>query len=148
MMVIHTKLVSIVQFNKYLSHFYYEQNSIFGSFNRILFIYLESDEHKQVGEEEADSLLSREPDVGLDPRTLGSRPEPKADPQPAGPPGRPLFLVLCWESKSKQYTPSAFNKLIALKSRKHIQILVIYVDYDKFKILYGNSKEYCWRQRE
>jgi len=24
-------------------------------------------------------LLSREPDVGLDPRTLGSRPKPKAD---------------------------------------------------------------------
>jgi len=31
------------------------------------------------GEEEADSPLSQEPDVGLDPRTLGSRPEPKAD---------------------------------------------------------------------
>ena len=27
----------------------------------------------------ADSLLSKEPDVGLDPRTPGSRPEPKAD---------------------------------------------------------------------
>jgi len=45
-------------------------------------------EHKQVelqaeGEEEAGSPLSREPDagldVGLDPRTLGSLPEPKAD---------------------------------------------------------------------
>ena len=32
-----------------------------------------------VVEGEADSLLSREPDVGLDPRTLESRPEPKAD---------------------------------------------------------------------
>jgi len=31
------------------------------------------------GEGEADSPLSREPDVGLDPRTLGSWPEPKAD---------------------------------------------------------------------
>ena len=31
------------------------------------------------GEGEADSLLSREADVELDPRTLGSRPEPKAD---------------------------------------------------------------------
>ena len=29
-------------------------------------------------EEEAGSLLSREPDAGLDPRTLRSRPEPKA----------------------------------------------------------------------
>ena len=32
-----------------------------------------------VGEEEAGSQQSREPDAGLDPRTLGSRPEPKAD---------------------------------------------------------------------
>jgi len=33
------------------------------------------------GEEgaQADSLLSREPDVGLDPRTPRSRPEPKGD---------------------------------------------------------------------
>ena len=31
-------------------------------------------------EREADFLLSREPSVGLDPRTLRSRPEPKADP--------------------------------------------------------------------
>ena len=30
------------------------------------------------GEGEADSQLSREPDLGLHPRTLGSRPEPKA----------------------------------------------------------------------
>ena len=30
---------------------------------------------------EADSPPSREPYVGLDPRTLGSRPEPKADAQ-------------------------------------------------------------------
>ena len=32
----------------------------------------------------------REPDVGLDPRTLGSRPEPKADAQPLGHPDVPL----------------------------------------------------------
>ena len=32
------------------------------------------------GEGEADSLLSREPDMGLDPRTLGSWPEPPRHP--------------------------------------------------------------------
>jgi len=32
-----------------------------------------------VGEGEAGFPPSREPDVGLDPRTLGSGPEPKAD---------------------------------------------------------------------
>ena len=38
-------------------------------------------EHKQggVGEGEAGFPQSREPDAGLDPRTLASRPEPKAD---------------------------------------------------------------------
>ena len=47
------------------------------------FIYLSDREHKQEqqaeGEEEAGSPLSREPDVGIDPRTLGSPPELKAD---------------------------------------------------------------------
>ena len=32
---------------------------------------------------------SREPDAGLDPRTPGSRPEPKADAQPLSHPGIP-----------------------------------------------------------
>ena len=31
----------------------------------------------------------REPNAGLDPRTLGSRPEPKAAPQPLSPPAVP-----------------------------------------------------------
>ena len=34
----------------------------------------------------------REPDVGLDPGTPGSRPEPKADAQPLSHPGVPIFL--------------------------------------------------------
>ena len=33
----------------------------------------------------------REPDGGLDPRTLGPRPEPKADAQPLSPPRCPMF---------------------------------------------------------
>ena len=39
---------------------------------------------------EAGSSLSREPDVGLDPRTLRSWPETKADASPTEPPGGPL----------------------------------------------------------
>ena len=34
----------------------------------------------------------RESDVGLDPRTLGSHPEPKADAQPLSYPGIPTFF--------------------------------------------------------
>ena len=36
----------------------------------------------------------REPDVGLDPGTLGSRPEPKAEAQPLSHPGVPRLLLL------------------------------------------------------
>lgn len=40
-------------------------------------------EHKQgggvEGKGEADSQISRDPDVRLNPKTVGSRPEPKAD---------------------------------------------------------------------
>ena len=35
----------------------------------------------------------REPDVGLDPTTPGSRPEPKADAQPLSHPGIPLYCI-------------------------------------------------------
>ena len=41
------------------------------------------------GEGEADSSLSTEPDVGLDPRTLGSWPELKVGAQPLSHPGIP-----------------------------------------------------------
>ena len=42
------------------------------------------------GEQGADPPQSREPYAGLDPRTLGSGPEPKADASPAELPGHPL----------------------------------------------------------
>lgn len=41
------------------------------------------------GQREADSPLSREPYMGLNPRTPGSRPELKADTSPTEPPRRP-----------------------------------------------------------
>ena len=54
------------------------------------FIYLRRERESTEGEGEADSLLSREPDMGLDPRTLRSQPEPKADSQPTEPPRGPF----------------------------------------------------------
>ena len=36
--------------------------------------------------------LCRKPDVGLDPETLGPRPQPKADAQPLIPAGVPVVL--------------------------------------------------------
>ena len=59
------------------------------------FIYLLDREGEQgqsegvtEGEGEAGSPLHRMPNGGLDPRTPGSRPEPKADTQPTEPPSR------------------------------------------------------------
>ena len=51
---------------------------------KIVFIYLRERESmnsgaEAEGEEKSSFPLSQEPDAGLDPRTLRSRPEPKAD---------------------------------------------------------------------
>ena len=43
--------------------------------------------------ERSRSRLHREPDVGLDPRTPGSHPGPKADAQLLSYPGIPKFLI-------------------------------------------------------
>ena len=48
---------------------------------------------EEKGKGEAGSPLSREPDLGLDPRTLGSWPEPKADAQLIELPRVPLLFA-------------------------------------------------------
>jgi len=57
-------------------------------------------EHKQeaggVGEGEAGLPWSRKPDAGPDPRTLGPRPEPKADAQRLSHPGAPIYAFQCF----------------------------------------------------
>ena len=76
-------------------------------FLKILFIYLTGNKRAQAGEAaegggEAVSPLHREPDVGLhvglnaglDPRTLGSGPELKADTQLTKPPRQPHNVLL------------------------------------------------------
>ena len=55
----------------------------------------------------------REPDVGLDPGTLGSQPEPKADAQPLSPPGAPVFTFLLeFDSCPISYPASAYPLLV------------------------------------
>ena len=60
-------------------------------FFKILFIYSWETERERQRKKQAPH---REPDVGLDPRTPGSCPEPKADIQPLSPPGVPLYNIL------------------------------------------------------
>jgi len=58
---------------------------LFFFFFKILFFYQrergKAQAGRAAGEGEAGSPLSKEPGVGLNPRTLGSRPKPKADAQ-------------------------------------------------------------------
>ena len=58
-------------------------------FKKILFMKDAEREAETQAEEEAGSPWSREPNVGLSPRTPGSLPEPKADAQPLSHPGVP-----------------------------------------------------------
>ena len=55
-------------------------------FFNILFIH-----ERQRQKQREKQAPPREPNAGLDPRTLGSHPEPKADAQPLGHPGIPPF---------------------------------------------------------
>ena len=48
-------------------------------------------EREREREREVDSLLSRKPDVRLDPRTWRPRPEPKSDAQQTEPPRYPII---------------------------------------------------------
>ena len=73
------------------SHFYLSF-ILFFFLLKILFIHGEGEPEQRGGAEaegEAGSPLSREPGVGLGPRTPGSRPELKADAEPTEPPQAP-----------------------------------------------------------
>ena len=62
------------------------QNISFYCFFFKYFIYsFMRDRERQRHRQREKQVPRGEPDVGLDPRTLGSRPEPKADAQPLGP---------------------------------------------------------------
>ena len=61
-----------------------------------LFIYdshRERERGRDIGEGEAGSM-HREPDVGLDPESPGSRPGPKAGAKPLSHPGIPYFIII------------------------------------------------------
>ena len=56
-------------------------------------------------------LPAEEPDVGLDPITMGSCPEPKADAQPLCHPGAPVCLFLYHFCFNLYYFPSSGFRL-------------------------------------
>ena len=75
-------------------------NLIFNFLKKILHIL-----HTHRGRGSTSRESGRAPDAGLDPRTPGSRPEPKADTQPLSPPAAPKkinFKVTKINPKVKQ----------------------------------------------
>ena len=88
-------------------------------------------------EREASSL--QEADAGLDPRTLGSRPKPKADAQPLSHPGTPnfYFQTFCYSITGRSFVNSMYLSFgfltltVSLLTGK----LNSY-EYDLFEILY------------
>ena len=69
-----------------------------------------------------------EPDVELDPRTLGSRPEPKADAQPLSNPGTPIpsffyVLFLSFFGKSSYEYVLLWQREGAIKHSSPLQCL-------------------------
>ena len=84
------------QVNKFPSHVF---NRVW-FFLKILFIYSwETHRERQRHRQREKQAPCREPDAGLDPRTLGSCPEPKADVQLLSHPGVPPFVFL-WSFES------------------------------------------------
>ena len=61
------------------------------------------------GEGAGDSQLSKESKVGLDPRILGSWPDPKAGAQPTEPPRRPGIVILLLQPMKGLYLVRVFN---------------------------------------
>ena len=100
----------------------------------------ESQKHRQ-REKQA---LCREPDVGLDPRTLGSCPELKADAQPLNHPGTPSaqFSIL---AKHLSLPPVAIDtwRITSVIFQSQVQSLST---TDKIPPLYGDK--YIYRNSE
>ena len=79
-------------FSLFFSLLKWECVSLF--FFKILFIYHERHRERQRHRKREKQAPCEEPDVGLNPRILGSRPEPKADTQPLSHPGAPRLISL------------------------------------------------------
>ena len=93
------KTVRINKFKKAAGYKVNIQRPVVFIFFQILFIYLTGREKARAGgvseRRRSRPSLSGEPNTGLDPRTLGSWPEQKADASPMEPPRWPNFLHFC-----------------------------------------------------
>ena len=128
-------------------------------FFKILFIY--SRETKREGQKhrqrEEKQTPCREPKVGLDPRTPGSRPELKADAQPLSHPSIPghmslnatifpnLFLM---QKRKKCCSPLNWIKNFNCPAQcsatcGHVMIITVVCSFSKF----GGNIRLCWPSR-
>ena len=86
--------------------------SFFPFFKDFIYLFMrhthtQRQRHRQREEKQAPR---REPDMGLDPRTLGLHPEPKTDAQPLSHPCVPIFMFLKFKSElTKNVLKPAWN---------------------------------------
>ena len=62
-----------------------------------------------------------EPNIGLDPRTPGSQPEPKADTQPLSHPGVPRFFFFNMRTGSKKLMSDSKSKTLKFRAARVAQ---------------------------
>ena len=84
---------------------------MFGMFSQNFFIYDRERERERAREAETQAegeagSMHREPDVGLDPGSPGSRPGPKAGAKPLRHPGIPRPAFICKSKESEIAKPS------------------------------------------
>ena len=100
--IIFSHKITFCNIPKYVHEFFLNWSNVFppvSFLKKILFIY--SWETQRERERSRDIGRGRSshwgPDAGLDPRTLGSHPEPKADTQPLSHPGAPWQWLFNWK---------------------------------------------------
>ena len=83
------------------------------------FIYLsmrDTEGERQRQRQREKQVPCEKPDAGLDPRTVGSCPEPKADAQPLSHPGIPLYDCILRKWKTVPSRPCTITQLVKLIS--------------------------------
>ena len=89
--IVPLTILSVLSFSFHLLSSLLTNLSLSLFFKNILFIYSKgTHRERQRHRQKEKQAPCGEPHAGLDPRTLGSHPEPKADAQPLSPPGVPL----------------------------------------------------------
>ena len=113
-------------FLKYISHHSFLLNILFKKI--YLFIHERHREREVETQAEGEAGPWGEPDVGLDPRAWGSRPEPKADAQPPSHPPRHPYIFkyssisIVYTHCSLLFSPNILRNFLTTYSSKYFNL--------------------------